>query len=138
MVKKVKQLSLFLDNKPGVLAKVCAVLARQKVNILGISVTDGHDHAVVRLVTDDPRRAIHTLGSAGILVVDNDVLMVDLPNRAGALGAVSRILAAAKINIEYSYATASQNQKAATLVLSVSDTNAAEKVLGRLLVSKKA
>ena len=125
MVKKVKQLSLFLDNKPGVLARVCAALQRQKVNILGISVADGHDHAVVRLVTDDPRRASHTLGSAGILVVDNDVLLVDLPNRMGALGAISRVLASAKINIEYSYCTAQSNQKSAALVLSVSVSSAA-------------
>lgn len=137
MVKKVKQLSLFLDNKPGVLAKVCAVLAKHKVNILGISVTDGHDHAVVRLVTDDSRRAVHALGSSGILVVDNEVLMVDLPNRAGALGAMSRTLASARINIEYSYATASTSQKSAAIVLSVNDTDAAEKVLNRLLISKK-
>ena len=136
MVKKVKQLSLFLDNKPGVLAKVCAVLARHKVNLLGIAVNDGHDHAVVRLVVDNARSALHAFGATGILVVDNDVLMVDVPNRTGALGAIARSLASAKINIEYSYATAATNQKSASLVLSTSDVVGAERVLNRLLAKK--
>lgn len=132
-MKKVKQLSLFLNNKPGVLSKVCAVLARKKINILGISVTDGHDHSVVRMVVDDPKLAEHCLGSAGVLVVESDVLLVRIPNRAGALGALSRTLGSAKVNIEYSYCTAADEQNQANLVLSVSDIHAAEKILKRLL-----
>lgn len=130
-MKKVKQLSLFLDNKPGVMARICAVLERRKVNILGISVNDGHDHAVVRMVVDNPRAALHCLGEAGVLVVENEVLMLDLPNRTGALGAIARALASAKLNLEYSYCTASPDQRKATLVLSVNDTNAAARVLKR-------
>ena len=122
-----------MDNKPGVLARICAVLARKKVNILGIAVTDGHDHAVVRMVVDDPRRAMHLLGEAGMLVVENDVLMVNVPNRAGALGAISRRLASAKVNIEYSYCTAAADQKNAQLVLSVNPIKSAEKILKTLL-----
>ena len=128
-MKKIKQLSLFLDNKPGVMAKICDVLARKKVNILGISVTDGHDHAVVRMVVDNPRTALHCLGSAGILVVENDVIMLQLPHRAGALGSLSRKLANAKLNIEYSYSTAGSGQSVAWLVLSVNNINAALRVL---------
>lgn len=128
-MRKVKQLSLFLDNKPGVLAKVCAVLARRKVNLMGIAVTDAHDHAVVRMVVDDPRLAVHCLGSAGILVVENDVLMIELPNQTGALGVVARSLARSNVNIEYSYCTAALKASAAVLVLAVSDIGAAERIL---------
>ena len=128
-MRKIKQLSLFLDNKPGVMAKICAVLARKKVNILGLSVTDGHDHAVVRMVVDEPRTALHCLGSAGVLVVENDVIMLELPHRAGALGALSRKLANAKVNIEYSYSTAGAHQRTASLVLSVNNIGAALRVL---------
>lgn len=137
MMKKVKQLSLFLDNKPGVLSRVCAVLARRKVNLLGLSVSDGHDHAVVRMVADDPRRAIHCLGEAGILVVENDVLLMTFPNRTGALGAVARALARAGVNIEYSYCTSPPDQSAAALVLSVSDIEAAGRVLKNFSSSGK-
>src|SRR5258706_4713896 len=104
-MKQAKQLSLFLDNKPGVLSRVCFFLGKRKVNIFGISVIDTHDHAVVRIVVDNPRVAMHALGAEGILVFDNDVLVLDLPNQVGALGIVSRKMAAAKINIEYSYCT---------------------------------
>ena len=132
-MKKIKQLSLFLDNKPGVLAKICAALARKKVNLRGLSVSDGHDHAVVRMVVDDPRRAIHILGESGILVVENDVLIVNLPNATGSLGAIARRLASGNVNIEYGYCTASPDQKSAQLVLSVSPIKNAERILKALL-----
>ncbi len=132
-MKKVKQLSLFLANKPGVLSKVCSLLAGKKINILGLSVTDAHDHAVVRIIVSHPSAAAHRLENAGILVVENDVLMMALPNRAGSLGAVSRVLASAKVNIEYSYCTAGEGDAAANLVLSLSDIAAGEKVLRALL-----
>jgi len=135
-LKKVKQLSVFLANKPGVLARVCAVLAKKKINISGISVVDAHDHAVARMITSDSQAAVDFLEDAGILVVENDVLMVRLPNRTGSLGAISRVLAAAKINIEYSYCTAGEGEKNAYLVMSVSDVHAAEKVLKKLLIKR--
>jgi hypothetical protein len=128
-MKQTKQLSLFLANKPGVLSKVCFFLAKQKVNILGISVIDTHDHAVVRMIVDNPRVAVHCLGAEGILVLENDVLVLDLANRVGSLGAVSRTLAANKINIEYSYCTADKDQSRAQLVMSVSDLKRAAKLL---------
>lgn len=132
-MKRVKQLSLFLDNKPGVLAKICAVLSKRKVNILGLSVIDGHDHAVARMVVDDPRTAVHCLGSAGVLVVENDVLMLDVPNRAGALGAIAGSLAKADLNIEYSYCTAGPKQVSANLVICVNDLPKARRVLSHRL-----
>ena len=131
-MKKIKQLSLFLDNKPGVMARICAVLQKKKVNILGISVNDGHDHAIVRMVVDDPRTALHCLGSAGLLIVENDVLMLEVPHRAGALGAISRKLASAGVNIEYSYCTAGPKQREAALILSVNNLNGAMKALKSL------
>ena len=136
-MKKVKQLTLFLDNKPGVLSRVCASLARRKVNIAGISVLESHDHSVVRIITDNPKVAIHTLGAGGLLVLEDDVLVVDLPNRVGALGAVARRLGAAKVNIEYSYCTAEKHQDTAQMVLSVNDVRKALRVLKPLMKRKK-
>ena len=73
-MKTVKQLSLFLENKPGTLAAVCKALADEKINIQAISVSDAVDHAVVRMVVSDPRRAASLPGAptgAMILRVDN-------------------------------------------------------------------
>ena len=85
------------------------------------------------MVVDDPRRAMHLLGESGILVVENDVLVVNVPNAAGSLGAISRRLGAGKVNIEYSYCTAAPDQKSAQLVLSVNPIGSAEKILKTLL-----
>ena len=68
-MKTVKQLALFLENKPGTLSKVCKALAAAKININAISVSDAVDHAVVRMVVSDAQTALHLLGEHGVLVV---------------------------------------------------------------------
>lgn len=122
-----KQLSIFLENKPGVLGKFCDELAKNSINILGLSISDTVDHAVVRMLCDDPRKAVTVLGDAGMLVVENDVLLIDLPDKPGVLADLSKKLARAKINIEYAYGTTSAT--GGNLVLRVSDTKKALKAL---------
>ncbi|MBM4046795.1 MAG: ACT domain-containing protein [Planctomycetes bacterium] len=126
-----KQLSVFLANKPGTLAKMCATLGKAKINILALAVSDTVDHAVVRLVVDHPDRACLLLGDTGALVVENDVLMVELPNRPGELARVASKLAKAKMNIEYAYCTSGETQATGTLLLRVDNPRKALKVLGR-------
>ena len=79
----VQQLSVFLENKPGVLAEFCATLAAENVNIQGISITDSVDHAVVRLVVDDPVKALHILGERQTLALETEVLAVNLTDAPG-------------------------------------------------------
>jgi hypothetical protein len=122
-----KQLSIFLENKAGVLARVCETFAKEKVNILGMSVSDTVDHAVVRIVTSDHRRAVDILEDSGVLVVENDVLALTLPDKPGQLATVAQKLAKAKINIEYAYGTT--EAKGGVLILRVSDLKKAQKVL---------
>jgi len=124
----VKQLSIFLQNKPGVLAEVCGALAENKVNILGISVSDTVDHAVVRLVVSDPGLAREVLESGGALVVESDVAQMDLDDSPGILGEVAAKLAEASVNIEYAYGTAPFDGKA-RVYLRVSDSEKAAAVL---------
>ncbi len=121
------QLSVLLENKMGVMADVCKSLAGQGINIRAMSVSDTVDHAVLRLIVDDPRGAIHVLGERGALVVETDVLQIHLDDKPGELGKLAAKLARAKVNIEYAYGTA-DNQRA-TLFLRVSDTKKALTVL---------
>ena len=122
-----KQLSIFLENKPGVLARLCQTFADHKVNIHGLSVSDTVDHAVVRLITSDAKRATSLLEDAGVLVVENDVLLLTLPDKPGQLADVAKKLSKAKVNIEYAYGTT--EEAGGTLVLRVSDTKKAQKIL---------
>ena len=105
MLKVYKQLSIFLANVPGTLAAVLRLLAKEKINILGLMVYDSIDHSVVRLVVDDPNTASHLLGNHGLLVIESDVLGINLKDQPGALLTVASTLAKAKANIAYTYAT---------------------------------
>ncbi len=124
------QLSIFLKNKPGVLARLCDEFADHKINILGLSVSDTVDHAVVRMLCSDPKKAADVLGHAGVLVVENEVLVVELPDKPGVLAAVAHKLAKKKINIEYAYGTTEES--GGKLVMRVSDVKRAAKVLKKV------
>jgi len=123
------QLALFLDNKPGTLARVCDALAEAKINIHAISTSDTVDHAVVRMVVSDPRQALLLFEEHGTLVVDTDVLLVEGDNRPGSLARIAHKLAEAGVNIEYLYCSSGVDVKKGLLVLRVSDTKKALKVL---------
>lgn len=124
-----KQLSVFLKNEPGVLSTLTSDLTDHNIDILGLTVSDTVDHAVVRLMVSDPERAVDILESAGQLVVESEVLVLQLTNKRGALEDLSRRLAKAKINIEYAYGTVGSSEKKGVLVIRVSDTKRAIKIL---------
>lgn len=115
------QLAIFLENRPGALARVCEALGEAGINIQAISTSDTVDHTVVRLVPSEPRKAIFLLEERGMLVVENEVLLVDGVNQPGALAAITRCLARARINIEYLYCATGPKSKTGLLVLRVSN-----------------
>ena len=125
------QLSLFLANKPGTLAKVSEELARQKINIYALTIADSVDHAVVRMVVSDTARALALFEERGMLVVDCKVLTVENSNKPGSLARIASRLAEAKINIDYAYLATSPTAKTGLLVLRVRDPKRALKVLKR-------
>ncbi|MCX6970742.1 MAG: amino acid-binding protein [Verrucomicrobia bacterium] len=128
-VRIVEQLAIFIANKPGTLSAVCDALAEDKINIYGLTVSDTVDHAVVRMVVSDTRRAIALLESHGTLVVENDVIMIENDNRPGGLSKIAKALSATRVNIEYAYLASMPSAKKGLLILRVSDVKKALKVL---------
>jgi hypothetical protein len=124
-----KQLALFLDNRPGTLARLADALSEAKVNIYAISTSDTIDHSVVRLVVDNYRKAMELFEERGTLVVEDDVLMVSGDNKPGSLANIAHKLAAGKVNIEYAYCATPPNAKQGLMILRVSDAKKALKVL---------
>ncbi len=124
-----KQLAIFLENRPGTLARVCDALAGAKINIYAITTSDTVDHSVIRMVLSDPRKALILFEEHGTLVVEDDVLMVDGDNKPGSLGRIAHRLADAKINIEYCYSATGPEAKKGVLILRASDPKKALKVL---------
>src|SRR5215207_3640364 len=94
-----KQLAIFLDNRPGMLARVADELAKAKINIYAISTSDTVDHSVIRMVVSDYRKALQVFEEHGTLVIEDDVIMIDGSNKPGELARMAHKLAEAKINI---------------------------------------
>jgi hypothetical protein len=124
-----KQIAIFLENRPGMLARVCDTFAEEKINIYALATSDTIDHTVMRLVVSDYRKALRVCEERGTLVVEDDVLLVEADNKPGSLARIAHKLAAAKINIEYAYCATPPDQKAGLLVLRVSDAKKALKAL---------
>jgi len=124
-----KQLAIFLENKPGTLARVCDALAEQKINIYALTVSDTINHSVIRMVVSDYRKALHVFEEHGTLVVEDDVLLVEADNRPGTLARLAHKLAAADVNIEYAYCATPADAPSGLLVLRVSNVKKALKVL---------
>ena len=124
-----KQLALFLENRPGTLARVCDALNSAKINIYAISTSDTVDHSVVRMVVSDPVKALFIFEGHGTMVVEDDVLMITADNKPGSLARLAHKLAAAKINIEYAYCATPPDAKKGLLILRVSDAKKAMKAL---------
>jgi hypothetical protein len=123
------QLALFLDNRPGALARVCEALSEAKINIYAFSTSDTVDHIVVRMIVSDVRKALLLFEEHGTLVVETEVLMVEGDNKPGSLAAIANELAKARINIEYAYCATPPNARKGLLILRTSNVRKALKVL---------
>ena len=124
-----KQLALFLENRPGTLARVLDALSAAKINIYAISTSDTVDHSVVRMVVNDYRKALTIFEEHGTLVVEDDVLMIEGDNKPGSLAKMAHKLSTGKVNIEYAYCATPPDAKRGLLILRVSDPRKALKVL---------
>jgi len=114
------------------LSDLCDALAEEKVNIYGLTVIDTVDHAVVRMVVSDTRRAIAVLEARGVLVLESEVLMIENDNKPGSLSRIARALAGGRVNIEYAYLASMPSAKKGLLILRVGDVRKAFKILSKL------
>ena len=128
----VKQYSLFLENKPGLLAQVARQLAKARINVLAMTMMDSSEHGVLRMVVSDGidkfRAAVTELN---LPMTEAEVLLVDMPNRPGALAEVCGKLAESHINISYAYCTTGAPGGKTNGVFKVADLKKAMKVLSK-------
>ncbi len=131
------QHSVFLINKPGVLARVCQQLAADKINIVALSMMDSTEHGVLRIVAEDAARARTALAKLDLPSTEAQVLVVTLPNRPGAIADVVERLATEHINVNYAYCTTGAAGGKTLGILRVSDMNKAMQVLGERKPKRK-
>ena len=123
------QFSIFMVNKPGVLAQVLGEFARAKINIIAITMMDSVEHGVMRVIFASPKRAKEVLLKLNMPYNETEVLCVNLTNKSGALAAVAEKLAKNHINISYAYCTAGARGGRTTGVLKVADVKKAMRIL---------
>jgi len=124
-----KQFSIFMVNKPGVLARLLGEFARAKINIIALTMMDSVEQGVMRAVFEAPKKAKEVLSKLNMAYNETDVLCVNLTNKSGALAEVAEKLAKNHINISYAYCTAGAKGGRTTGVLKVADVKKAMKIL---------
>jgi hypothetical protein len=102
-VRLLKEFDVYVQNKPGELAKVCEMLGNQGVNIKAIASERASDRPMIKIVTDDEATAKAALARSGILFDLRDVVAVKMPDRPGELGKTARKLARAMVNVDSIY-----------------------------------
>ncbi len=123
------QFSIFMVNKPGVLAQILGEFASAKINITAITMMDSVEHGVMRVVFAAPKKTREVLSKLNMPHNETEVLCVNLANKAGALAAVAEKLAKNHINIAYAYCTAGAKGGRTTGVLKVADVKKAMRIL---------
>jgi len=126
-----KQLTVYLENKPGQLAKLCKAIADNNVNILAISIVDTADTGAIRLVVNNVENASAALKELGVLIHIRDVLAINCANKPGILAEVTEKLSQANINIDYAYGSVHENVEEAMCIFSVADPQEADKILNK-------
>ena len=126
-----KQLSVFLENRPGNLARTCAILSEAGINILALAIHDTVDNAVVRLLVDNPTKTLLLSEQEELYVMEQEVLVLEILNQPGELTRICRTLAHADINIAHAYCTARPDQHSGCLVIKTDHPERALEVLSR-------
>ena len=128
---QIRQISIFLENRPGQLSQICRALADADVNIATLSLADTSDFGIVRMIVDDHEKARNVLLDGGHAVKVSQVVAVCVPDRPGGMAEVMSVLDAAQANIEYSYAFSFHRGEKAVLVFRFSDNEKAEAALAK-------
>jgi hypothetical protein len=125
---KVRQISIFLENKSGRMAQVTRVLGENGINIRALSIADTADFGILRLIVSEPDKAYQVLKESEFTVSATDVIAVEVADQPGGLAVTLEVLEKAGINIEYLYAFVQKASNAALVVFRVEQVDEAVKV----------
>jgi hypothetical protein len=126
------QVSVFIENKPGRLEKICEVLSRSRVNIRAMTLaTSSAGWGVLNLLVDQPQAAKDALCANGHPAALREIVVVEMPDRPGGLHQTLALLSQAGLNIENAYGTVLREGKAAILVVDVEKVKQAQEVFAK-------
>ncbi|MBP3852071.1 MAG: ACT domain-containing protein [Erysipelotrichaceae bacterium] len=118
----IKQISVFLENKPGRLQRMTSVLAAHKIDLRALSLAETKDFGIARIIVSDVMDAVTVLKDADFIASLTPVLAVEIPDETGGLDKLLKIFAEAGVNIEYMYAFLGKSDGNAYMIFRISDT----------------
>ena len=121
----VRQISVFMDNKPGQLSGVMEIIKESGINVRALSLADTKDFGILRIIVHDTEKAVDALKDAGYAVTVNEIVAITIPDSPGQLSRVLEILGKHNVNLEYLYAFTGASDRAVSFVLRVNDNDAA-------------
>lgn len=125
----INQLSIFVENKAGRIANISEVLFEANIDIRSISIADTSDFGILRLIVDNPDKAVSALKNANIAVSVTSVIAIGINDKPGEFYKAIRILADEGIGIEYMYAFISREENKAFDILRINEENRALEIL---------
>ena len=125
----VRQISVFVENRVGLLSEVTTLMSDNEVNLRALSIADTNEFGILRIIVEDVDAAAAILRQHGYIYTITNVLAVSMRDEAGGLAEILQVLAKAKISLEYAYAFLLNKPGVACLIIRVADNNAAEEVL---------
>ncbi len=125
----IKQISIFVENKPGRLAEITKIIADNKINIRALSVADTTHFGILRIIVDHPEEVEKVLKDAGLTVSITSVITACIHDKPGGLAEVLGLLASNDIAIEYMYAFIAKSDNEAYVVMRIEAEGAAAKLL---------
>ncbi len=126
---KIKQISVFLENRKGRLYDICSMLGAADVNIRALTIAETETFGVLRMVVDKPAAAMETLRRQNVTANLTDVVAVEVPDTPGGLARVLKILTDHELNVEYMYGFVEKFSENALLVFRFDDPEKAHTVL---------
>jgi hypothetical protein len=126
---KVRQVSVFLENKSGRLYEACRCLAEAGVNIRALSIAETADYGVLRLIVDEPQKTMQVMTESGFTVSETEVIAVEVPDVPGGLAQVLAPMYDANVNIEYLYCFVEKSGESAIVVFRVEQIDEAIRAL---------
>ena len=121
----IKQISLFMENSTGRLAGATELLAEAKINLRAISIADTTEFGILRLIADQPEKAVKLLKEAGFAARETDVIAVEIADEPGSLARIMALFRDEGVGIEYLYASLEHRAGKAVIVMKVDNSVAA-------------
>jgi hypothetical protein len=128
-MKLIPQITVFLENTPGTMAKVCKKIKDLEINIEAFTVFGTVDHGVLRIIVNKPETVLDVISKSGLLAIQSQVIEIPAKNSPGVLHEITELLSSNGVNVEYGYGSTGKGAESERFFLQASDNMKALEIL---------